>query len=46
MGTAAIEAAQGDPIQHTKATATECAMKHHTADYPHTAAHQVTTPRL
>ena len=44
--TATIEAAQGDPIQHTKATVTEPTMTHltsHTADHPHTTAHQVTT---
>ena len=48
MGTAAIEAAQGNPIQHTEATVAEPAVKHltgHTTDHPHTAAHQVTTLR-
>ena len=41
-GTSATEAAQGDPIQHTKATATEPTMTHHTShttDHPHTTAH-------
>ena len=42
MGTATIEAAQGNPIQHTEATVAEPIMTHHTADHPHTAAHQVT----
>ena len=42
MGTDAIEAAQGNPIQHTKATAAEPAMTHYTG---HTTAHQVTTLR-
>ena len=48
MGTATIEAAQGNPIQHTKATVAEPAMTHHTshiADHPHTTANQVTTLR-
>ena len=48
MGTAAIEMPQGNPIQHSKATATEAAMMHHTShitDHPHTTAHQVTTLR-
>ena len=48
MGTDDIEAAHVDPIQHTKATATEPTVTHHTghtADNPHTAAHQVTTLR-
>ena len=47
-GTAAIEAAQDNPIQHFKATVTETTMKHHTShttDHPHTTAHQVTTLR-
>ena len=40
--------AQGNPIQHTEATAAELAMTHkpcHTTDNPHTAAHLVTTLR-
>ena len=48
MGKATIEAAQGDPIQHTKATVAEATMTHHgshTTDHPHTAAYQVTTCR-
>ena len=48
MGKATIEVAQGNPIQHMKATVTGPAMTHHTsltADSPHTAAHQVTTFR-
>ena len=48
MGTAAIEAVQGNPIQDTEATGAEPAMTHltsHTAYHPHTAAHQVTTLR-
>ena len=48
MGTDNIEAAQGDPIQHTEATVTEPTMTcltGHTADHPHTTAHQVTTRR-
>ena len=48
MGTDAIEAAQGDPIQYNEATATEHAMTHctnHIADHPHTAACQVTILR-
>ena len=47
-GTAATEAAQGDPIQHTKATVTEPTMTQytgHTTDHPHTAVQQVTTLR-
>ena len=42
MDTAAIEAPQGDAIQHTKATAADSTMTHHTdhtADHPHTTAH-------
>ena len=39
MGTDAIGADQGNPIQHTKATVIEPAMTHHTAAY------QVTTLR-
>ena len=48
MGTDTIEAAQGNPIQHTEAMATEPTMRHHTghtADNPHTTAHQITTVR-
>ena len=48
MGTDAIEAAQGDPIQHTEATATEPTMTHctsHTTDDLPTTAHLVTTLR-
>ena len=48
MDTAAIEAAQGDPTQHTKATATEPTVTHHTshiADHTHDTAYQVTTLR-
>ena len=30
MGATAVEATQGDPIQHTEATVTEPAMTHHT----------------
>ena len=47
-GTATIEAAQGNPIQHTKATAAEPTMIHHTGhitDHSHTAAPQVTNLR-
>ena len=48
MGTAVIEAAQGDPMQHSKATVTEPIMMHHTShitDYPHTTAHLVNALR-
>ena len=48
MGIAAIEAAQGDPIQHTEAIVTGPTMTlhtSHTADHPHTTDHQVTTCR-
>ena len=48
MGTATTEAAQDDPIQHTKDTVTDPAMTHHTGhttNHPHTAAHQVTALR-
>ena len=48
-GTAAIEAAQDDPIQHTKDTVTDPTVTHHTshtANPPHTAAHQATTLRI
>ena len=48
MGTATIEAAQGDPIQHTEATITEPTMTcltGHTADHPHITAYQVTALR-
>ena len=48
MGKAAIEAVQGNPIQHTEATVVEPVMTHHTGhttDHPHTAAHQVTALR-
>ena len=46
MGTDTIEANQGSPIPHTEVTATEPTVTYHTshtADNPHTAAHQVTT---
>ena len=45
MDTDTIEATQGNPIQHTKATAAEPAVTHHTScttDNPHTTAHPVT----
>ena len=48
MGTATIEAAQGNPIQHTEAIVTEPAVTHHTGhitDHPHTTAHPVTSLR-
>ena len=48
IGTDAIGAAQGNPIQHTEATAAEPAMTHHTShttDNPHTTVHQGTTLR-
>ena len=48
MGTDAIEAVQGDPIQHTEATGAEPTMTHHTGhttDNPHTTAHMVTALR-
>ena len=44
-GTAAIEAAQDNPSQHTKDTAADPTMTQHTgntANHPHTTAHQVT----
>ena len=44
-GTATIEAAQGNTIQHTEDTVIEPTMTHHinhTTDHPHTAAYQVT----
>ena len=47
-GRDAIGSAQGNPIQHTKATAAEPTVTHHngyTAQNPCTAAHQVTTLR-
>ena len=47
-GTAAIDEAQDDPLQHTEATVTKPAMTHHTghtADHPHTTAHQAITLR-
>ena len=47
-GTATIEAAQGCPIQHTKATVTEPTMTcltGHTAEHTHTTDHQVTALR-
>ena len=47
-GTAAIEAAEGNPIQNTSATVTEPAMTHHTchiADHQHTTVHWVTALR-
>ena len=48
-GTAAIEAAQDNPSQHTMDTVTGPTMTHHTshtANPPHTAAHQITTLRI
>ena len=48
MGTATIEAAQDNPIQHTNDTVTDLAMTHHTghtANHPHTTANQATTLR-
>ena len=48
MDTAAIEAAQDDPIQHTEDTVADLTMTHHTGhttNHPHTAAHQDTTFR-
>ena len=48
-GTATIEAAQGDPIEHTEDTATGPTKTHHTghtANLPHTAGHQATTLRI
>ena len=48
-GTAAIEAAQDDPIQHTGNTGTGYALIHHmgdTANPPHTTAHQATPLRI
>ena len=47
-GTAVIEAAQDNPIQHTEDTVADPTMTHHTghkANHPHTASHQVTTLR-
>ena len=47
-GSAAIEAAQDDPIQHTEDTVAGPTMTHHighTANPPHTTAHQATTLR-
>ena len=46
--TAAIETAQGNPIQHNEATLAEPAVTHHTshtADHSHTPVHQVTALR-
>ena len=48
-GTAAIEAAQDDPIQYTRDTVTGHTMIHHTghtANPPHIEAHQATTLRI
>ena len=48
MGKATIEAAQDDPIQHTKDTVTDPIMTHHTghtANHPHTTTHQDTSLR-
>ena len=48
FGTATIEAAQGNPIQHIEATVTELTMTHHTGhttDHPHITAHRVTAVR-
>ena len=39
MGTATIEAAQGDPIQHTKTTVTEPTMTHHTRSHCRSSTH-------
>ena len=47
-GSAAIEAAQDDPIQHTEDTVAGPTITHHighTANPPHTAAHQASTLR-
>ena len=47
-GTATIEAAQDNPIQHTDNTVEDAAMTHHTshtANPLHTTAHQATTVR-
>ena len=48
MGTATIEAAQGNPIQHTEATIAEptvTCLTGHTPDHWYTTAHQVTILR-
>ena len=48
IGTAAIEAAQDNPIQHTEDIVTDPAITYHTShttNHPHTAAHQVTAHR-
>ena len=48
-GTVTIEAAQGNPIQHTGDTVTGHAMTHHTShttNPPHTAVYQATTLRI
>ena len=48
-GTATVEAAQDDPIQHTKDTATGSAVMHHTCHTTnplHTAACQATILRI
>ena len=48
-GTATTEAAKGNPIQYTKGTITEPTMTcltSHTADHPHTTAHQITALRM
>ena len=48
-GTAAIEAAQDDPIQYIRDIVTGHAMIRHTShksNPPHTAAHQATTLRI
>ena len=48
-GTATIDAAQDDPIQHTDDTAAGPTITHytgHTANPPHATACQATTPRI
>ena len=48
IDTATTEGAQGNPIYHTEAKVTEPTVTHHTghtADHPHTTAHQVTACR-
>ena len=48
IGTAALEAAQDNPIQHTEHTVADSAVTHHTGhsiNHPHTTAHEVTTLR-
>ena len=48
MNTATIVAVKDNPIQHIKVTVTDPTMTHHTfhtANHPHTTAHQDTTLR-